>query len=54
MARDLGDLPDAEMERLILSLVEEMRDVAAELRFEYAARLPDEVKDRKREPREMA
>ena len=41
---DLGDLPDAELERLIFSLEEEMRDAAAELRFEYATRLRDEVK----------
>ena len=53
-ARDLGDLPDAELERLIFSLEEEMRDAAAELRFEYAARLRDEVKDLRRELREMA
>ena len=53
-ARNLGDLPDAELERLIFSLEEEMRDAAAELRFEYAARLRDEVKDLRRELREMA
>ena len=52
-ARDLGDLPDADLERLIFSLEEEMRDAAAELRFEYAARLRDEVKDLRRELREM-
>ena len=53
-ARDLGDLPDAELERLIFSLEEEMREAAAGLRFEYAARLRDEVKDLRRELREMA
>ena len=53
-ARNLGDLPDAELERLIFSLEVEMRDAAAELHFEYAARLRDEVKDLRRELREMA
>jgi excinuclease ABC subunit B len=34
---------------LIQSLEEEMHEAAAELRFEYAARLRDEVNDLKRE-----
>ena len=32
---------------------QEMNDAAAELQFEYAARLRDEIKDLKRELREM-
>ena len=44
-APDLGELPDAELDRLIRTLDEEMREAAAELRFEYAARLRDEIKD---------
>ena len=52
-AENLGDLPDAELERLIFTLEEEMRDAAADLRFEYAARLRDEVKELRRELREM-
>ena len=50
---DLGELPDAELERLIRTLDEEMRDAAAELRFEYAARLRDEIKDLRRELAEI-
>jgi excinuclease ABC subunit B len=50
---DLGDLPDAELERLIRTLDEEMRDAAADLRFEYAARLRDEIKDLRRELAEI-
>ncbi len=46
-------LPDAELERLIRVLEEEMQEAAAELRFEYAARLRDEVKDLRRELREL-
>ncbi len=50
---DLSDLPEDELERLISTLEQEMRDAAVDLRFEYAARLRDEVKDLKRELREM-
>ena len=56
--RDMGrreplDLESPDMERLILSLEEEMHEAAAELRFEYAARLRDEVGELKREWRQM-
>ncbi len=47
------DLPADDLERLIRSLEEEMREAARELRFEYAARLRDEVNELKRELREM-
>jgi len=50
---DLSDLPEDELERLIRTLEAEMREAAIDLRFEYAARLRDEVKDLKRELREM-
>ena len=50
--RDLADLPTAELGRLISTLEEEMRDAAADLRFEYAARLRDEIKDLRREMRD--
>ena len=52
-AVDLGELPDAELERLIRTLDKEMRDAAAELRFEYAARLRDEIKEMRRELKEL-
>ncbi|MEZ5244083.1 MAG: excinuclease ABC subunit UvrB [Acidimicrobiales bacterium] len=50
---DLSDLPEDELERLIRTLEGEMRDAAIDLRFEYAARLRDEIKDLRRELREM-
>ena len=50
---NLAELPDAELERLIRTLDEEMRDAAADLRFEYAARLRDEIKDLRRELAEI-
>jgi excinuclease ABC subunit B len=48
------DLPVDDLERLIRSLEEEMREAARDLRFEYAARLRDEIDDLKRELREMS
>jgi excinuclease ABC subunit B len=50
---DFAELPRDELERLIRTLEEEMHDAAAELRFEYAARLRDEINDLKRERREL-
>ncbi len=47
------DLPADELGRLIQSLEEEMHEAAADLRFEYAARLRDEVLELRRELREM-
>ena len=46
---DLAELPKGELERLISSLEEEMRDAAEDLRYEYAAKLRDEIGDLKRE-----
>ncbi|MYK74109.1 MAG: hypothetical protein F4017_05895, partial [Acidimicrobiaceae bacterium] len=43
----------AELERLIRTLDEEMREAAGDLRFEYAARLRDEIKDLRRELAEI-
>jgi excinuclease ABC subunit B len=50
---DLTELPHDELRRLILTLEEEMNQAATDLRFEYAARLRDEIKDLKRELREV-
>jgi len=43
--RERPELPSEELERLIQTLEEEMHQAAKDLRFEYAARLRDEVKD---------
>ena len=51
---DLAELPHDELARLISTLEEEMREAAADLRFEYAARLRDEVQDLRAELRELA
>jgi excinuclease ABC subunit B len=42
---ELTELPQDDVERLIAALEEEMHEAAEELRFEYAARLRDEIKD---------
>jgi excinuclease ABC subunit B len=47
--RGSGLLPREELRALILRLDEEMQESAAELRFEYAARLRDEIADLRRE-----
>ncbi len=57
ISRDLdlsaGEIPTEELAALIQRLEEEMHEAAAELRFEYAARLRDEIGDLKRELRDM-
>jgi excinuclease ABC subunit B len=49
----VSGMPRADLERLIASLEEEMHEAAKDLRFEYAARLRDEVGDLRRELRGM-
>jgi excinuclease ABC subunit B len=49
---ELKTLPQEELNRLILTLEEEMHEAAAELKFEYAARLRDEVNELRRELRD--
>jgi excinuclease ABC subunit B len=49
---DVLELPEDELKRLIQSLEEEMHEAAGDLRFEYAARLRDEITDLKRELRD--
>ncbi len=51
--KDMADLPEDELRRLILTLEEEMKEASADLRFEYAARIRDEIRDLRRELREM-
>ncbi len=48
------DLTEPDLRRLIQSLEEEMHESAADLRFEYAARLRDEINELKRELRDLA
>ena len=48
-----SELPSEELNRLIDTLEAEMHQAATELRFEYAARLRDEVRSLRRELREV-
>jgi excinuclease ABC subunit B len=48
----VGGSPD-ELKRLMLQLEEEMHQAAEDLRFEYAARIRDEIADLRRELREV-
>jgi excinuclease ABC subunit B len=50
--RELKSLPQQELGRLIQTLEEEMHEASAELKFEYAARLRDEIRDLRREVRD--
>ena len=46
-------MPQEELGRLIQTLEEEMHQAAKELRFEYAARIRDEVQDLRKELKAM-
>ena len=48
-----SELPQEDLAKLIQSLQDEMSEAAADLRFEYAARLRDEIAELKRELRGM-
>ena len=50
--RELASLPEGEITRLIQTLEEEMHEAAVDLRFEYAARLRDEINELRRELRD--
>ncbi|MBA3653650.1 MAG: excinuclease ABC subunit UvrB [Actinobacteria bacterium] len=50
---DFAELPKDELARLIQTLEEEMHEAATDLRFEYAARLRDEIHDLKRELKQL-
>jgi len=47
--KDLEGLTPSELEKLVIELEEEMFTAAEELRFEYAAKLRDEIKELRRE-----
>ena len=52
-SRDLGAMPSSELAGLISELTEQMHGAAAELHFELAARLRDEIADLKKTLRQM-
>jgi excinuclease ABC subunit B len=52
-SKDLAGLPSSELAQLIQELTDQMKGAAAELHFEVAARLRDEIGDLKKELRQM-
>jgi excinuclease ABC subunit B len=52
-AAELAGMPSADLADLVQALTEQMHTAAAELQFELAARLRDEISDLKRELRQM-
>ena len=50
---EIDELPEDQLERLVLTLEEEMNVAAGDLRFEYAARLRDEIRELKRDLKDM-
>ncbi|MFM9225216.1 MAG: excinuclease ABC subunit UvrB [Actinomycetota bacterium] len=50
--REIKSMPQQELARLIQTLEDEMHEAATDLRFEYAARLRDEINDLRRELRD--
>ena len=52
--KELTGLPHEEFARLIHTLEEEMAEAAEDLQFEYAARLRDEIKELRRELRQVS
>ncbi|WP_193613875.1 excinuclease ABC subunit UvrB [Nocardioides lijunqiniae] len=52
-AKDIAGLPSSELASLIQELTDQMKNAAAELQFELAARLRDEIGDLKKELRQM-
>ena len=52
--KDLAELPEDDLHRLIHSLELEMEEAAEDLRFEYAARLRDEIRELRRDLRDAS
>jgi excinuclease ABC subunit B len=50
--REIKSMPQQDIARLIQTLEDEMNEAAADLKFEYAARLRDEINDLRRELRD--
>jgi excinuclease ABC subunit B len=50
---DLAGLPSSDLAELVQELTEQMHTAAAELQFEVAARLRDEISELKKELRQM-
>ena len=54
LVEDFAEMGHADLQRLLFTLEQEMGEAAADLRFEYAARLRDEIKEIERELRDLS
>ncbi|HAQ23855.1 MAG TPA: excinuclease ABC subunit B, partial [Acidimicrobiaceae bacterium] len=54
LIEDFAEMSQEDLQRLLFTLEEEMGEAAADLRFEYAARLRDEIREIERELRELS
>ncbi len=54
LVEEFAEMGLDELQRLLFSLEQEMGEAAADLRFEYAARLRDEIREVERELRDLA
>ena len=54
LVEDFAEMGYADLQRLLFTLEQEMGEAAADLRFEYAARLRDEIKEIERELRDLS
>jgi len=52
-AADIAGMPSSDLAQLIQELTDQMKNAAAELQFEVAARMRDEISDLKKELRQM-
>jgi len=52
-AAELAGMPSADLAELVQGLTDQMHTAAAELQFELAARLRDEIQELKKELRQM-
>ncbi|MDG2427196.1 MAG: excinuclease ABC subunit UvrB [Acidimicrobiales bacterium] len=54
LIEDFAEMSYEDLQRLLFTLEQEMGEAAADLRFEYAARLRDEIREVERELRDLA
>tara|TARA_B100000686_G_scaffold295502_1_gene326413 strand:- start:1149 stop:3194 length:2046 start_codon:yes stop_codon:yes gene_type:complete len=54
LVQESAEMPEAQLQRLIMTLEDEMNTAAGDLRFEYAARLRDEIRELKRDLKDIS
>ena len=54
LVQESDEMPEAQLQRLVMTLEDEMNTAAGDLRFEYAARLRDEIRELKRDLKDIS